>query len=100
MKANEAERWFDFFDTIDNDPRLSVWHIALLTAIARLAYKQHEKRIIHVSRSKLMKLSHINSITSYHKYFKELQKLGYINYVPSYHPNYRSTVEIIKRFYL
>ncbi|MFP8894080.1 hypothetical protein [Chryseobacterium sp. EZn1] len=97
MKANDLQRWFDFLDELDHDHDLNVWHISLLLSIARLACKQNEKWIIRVSRSKLMTLSHIKTITSYHKYFKELQKLGYIKYVPSYHPDYRSTVEIIRK---
>ncbi|MGE4512552.1 MAG: hypothetical protein AB7E26_01885 [Chryseobacterium sp.] len=97
MKRSEAQRWFDFLDEIDSDLQLNVWHIALLVAIGRLACKQNEKWMVRVSRSKLMKLSHINTITSYHKYFNQLQKLGYIKYTPSYHPDYRSTVEILRK---
>ncbi|WP_348797977.1 hypothetical protein [Flavobacterium adhaerens] len=41
-----------------------------------------------------MSLSHISTIPTYHKYFKELQQMGYINYRPSYHPGYRSEVSI------
>lgn len=74
------------------DPKLNVWHVALLLAILSLGYKQRQKQNIKVSRSKLMALSHINTIPTYHKYFKELQNLGYIEYVPSYHPGVRSEV--------
>ncbi|MCC3214580.1 UNVERIFIED_CONTAM: hypothetical protein POZ17_08000 [Ralstonia mannitolilytica] len=95
MKRNDIQYWFDFLDEIQSDPKLNVWHIALLTAIARLACKQNEKWIIRVSRRKLMEFSHITTITSYHKYFKQLQQFGYIKYIPSYHPDYRSTVEIL-----
>ncbi|MBL3545963.1 hypothetical protein [Chryseobacterium sp. KMC2] len=97
MQLNNAQRWFDFMDYLDNDLELNVWHISLLVAIARLGYKQNENGTIRVSRSKLMALAHIKTITSFHKYFKQLQELGYIKYVPSYHPDYRSTVEILKR---
>ncbi|WP_426478017.1 hypothetical protein ACP3T3_00595 [Chryseobacterium sp. CBSDS_008] len=97
MKNNNPKRWFDFMDHIDSDPKLNVWHISLLLAIARLAQRQNEKWIIRVSRSKLMALSHINTLPSYHKYFKQLQELGYIKYTPSYHPGYRSTVEVLKK---
>jgi len=99
MKSNDnnPQKWFDFFDQIENDPLLNVWHISLLLAIARLACKQNEKWIIRVSRSKLMTLSHIKTLPSYHKYFKQLQQFGYIKYVPSYHPDYRSTVEILRK---
>ncbi|BAP31100.1 uncharacterized protein CHSO_2063 [Chryseobacterium sp. StRB126] len=97
MKSNDPKRWFDFLDYISGDPLLNVWHISLLVAIARLACRQNEKWVIRVSRSKLMTLSHINTLPSYHKYFKQLQEFGYIKYTPSYHPGYRSTVEILKR---
>tara|TARA_R110002124_G_scaffold134445_2_gene297190 strand:- start:3566 stop:3880 length:315 start_codon:yes stop_codon:yes gene_type:complete len=76
------------------DPRLNVWHFALLLAILTLGYKQRQKQNIKVSRSKIMALSHINTIPTYHKYFKELQSLGYIEYLPSYHPGVRSEVNL------
>ncbi|MDR6920209.1 hypothetical protein J2Y40_001042 [Chryseobacterium sp. 2987] len=97
MKTNDLQRWFDFLDHINSDPKLNPWHISLLVAIARLACRQNEKWIIRVSRSKLMALSHIYTLPSYHKYFKQLQELGYIKYTPSYHPDYRSTVEILRK---
>lgn len=77
-----------------DDPQLNVWHLALLAAILSLGFRQGERRRIKVSRSKLMKLSHINTLPTYHKYFKQLQELGYIKYSPSYHPGYKSEVEI------
>lgn len=76
------------------DPILNVWHFALLLAILSLGYKQGQKQNIKVSRSKIMALSHINTIPTYHKYFKELQNLGYIEYFPSYHPGVRSEVKL------
>lgn len=81
----------------EKDSRLNVWHFALLMAILYLAYRQGQKKAIKVSRSKIMSLSHVNTLPTYHKYFKELQVLGYIKYTPSYHPGYRSEVEILKK---
>ncbi len=97
MKNNNPQKWFDFLDYINDDPLLNVWHLSLLLAIARLACKQNEKWIIRVSRSKLMVLSHIKTLPSYHKYFKQLQEFGYIKYSPSYHPDCHSTVEILRK---
>ncbi|WP_241775729.1 hypothetical protein [Flavobacterium sp. Root420] len=77
-----------------DDPKLNVWHLAILTAILNLGYMQGERQRIKVSRRKLMLLSHINTLPTYHKYFKQLQDLGYIKYMPSYHPGYRSEVEL------
>ncbi|ASW73912.1 hypothetical protein IQ37_18220 [Chryseobacterium piperi] len=94
MTTDSALKWLNFFNLIANDPRLNVWHLALLSALVQLAYLQNEPRIIRVSRSRLMALSHIRTLPTYHKYFKELQDFGYVKYIPSYHPGYRSTVEI------
>jgi len=77
-----------------DDSKLNVWHLALLAAILILGYRQGDSRRIKVSRSKLMQLSHIHTVPTYHKYFKQLQDLGYIKYVPSYHPGYKSEVEL------
>lgn len=95
MKIDVSKYGIQYLDMVCNDNRLKVWHICLLLAIARLAYRQHENRIIRVSRSTLMKMSHIETAPTYHKYFKQLQEFGYIKYIPSYHPGYRSTIELL-----
>lgn len=95
MKIDLLKNGLQYLDNACSDDRLNVWHISLLVAITRLAYRQNEGRIIRVSRSKLMKMSHIDTAPTYHKYFKQLQNFGYIKYVPSYHPGYRSTIELL-----
>lgn len=90
-----ATHWMDFLTMITEDVRLNVWHLALLFALVQLAYLQKERSLVRVSRSKIMKLSHIQTLPTYHKYFKELQDMGYIKYTPSYHPGYRSTIEFL-----
>jgi hypothetical protein len=80
---------------LEEDARLNVWHFALLTAIMLLGCKQKQHKVINVSRKKLMALSHIKTLPSYHKYFKELQEMGIIKYTPSYHPGYKSEVEFL-----
>jgi hypothetical protein len=89
----------DYLSIYMDDAELNVWHLAILTAILSLGYRQGERQRITISRSKIMALSHINTIPTYHKYFKQLQILGYIKYRPSYNPGYRSEVELYeKRF--
>lgn len=95
METNSKAKWLNSSGIITRDSRLNVWHIALLYALVQLAYLQNEKKIIHVSRSRLMIASHINTLPTYHKYFKQIQDMGYIKYTPSYHPGYRSTVEFL-----
>ena len=80
---------------LEKDPRLNVWHFSLLMAIMLLGFKQKQFKVINVSRRRLMALSHIKTLPSYHKYFKELQELGIIKYTPSYHPGYKSEVEFL-----
>jgi len=90
------EELLAYMALFEKDERLSVWHFALLTAILYLGYRQGQKKVIKVSRRKIMSLSHISTLPTYHKYFKELQEMGYITYRPSYHPGYRSEIELIK----
>lgn len=87
--------WLKYLDAILKDQRLNVWHISLLVAIIRLGYIQNSIDTIIVSRSKIMKFSHIKTFPTYHKYFKQLQDFGYIKYTPSYHPGVKSTVQLL-----
>jgi len=84
-------------DAMEADRRLTVWHLALLAGIIVLALRQGRTSEVKVSRSRLMALSHINTLPTYHKYFKDLQVIGYIYYRPSYHPLVRSEVDIRKQ---
>lgn len=68
------------FESLEKDIKINVWHLALILAILRLAYIQDNTTMVRVSRSVLMKLSHIRTLPTYHKYFKELQEFGYITY--------------------
>jgi len=36
-----------------------------------------------------MSFSHIRTLPTYDKFFKELQEFGYIKYGPTYHPGYK-----------
>jgi len=84
-----------YLSLFEKDQRLTVWHFAILTAILYLGYQQGQRKTIKVSRSKIMSLSHIATLPTYHKYFKDLQQMGYIKYTPSYHPGYKSEIEIL-----
>lgn len=86
--------WIKYISNLSQDKRLNVWHLALITALIQLAVEQKSEKKIRVSRSLLMKKSLINTIPTFHKYFKQLQIFGYIKYLPSYHPDLRSTVEL------
>ncbi|WP_412468809.1 hypothetical protein [Pedobacter sp. KLB.chiD] len=96
MENEVANPWMKLFTVAIKDSKLNAWHISLLFAIAYLALLQKEKKVVHVSRSKLMMISHISTLPTYHKYFKQLQDFGYLRYTPSYHPACKSTIEIVK----
>ena len=81
---------------IERDSRLNVWHVAILIAILFMALQQGRLFGIKVSRSTIMAKSHVNTVPTYHKYFRELQELGYICYRPSYHPGIRSEVDFLR----
>ncbi|EJL74335.1 hypothetical protein [Chryseobacterium populi] len=100
MTRNNENLWLNFLKEVSSDHRLNVWHLALLAGLAQIAYIQNETKVIHVSRSRLMAVSHINNLMTYHKYFKQIQDMGYVKYTPSYHPGYRSTVEFLTLTFL
>lgn len=91
----EAQKLAKYLILFEKDKKLNVWHFSLLSAVLYLGYKQGQSKIINVSRSRIMSLSHIKTLPTYHKYFKELQTMGYIKYKPSYHPKYQSEVELL-----
>lgn len=93
MKLDDLIKYLIAFE---KDKKLNVWHFSILNAILCLGFIQGEDKIIRVSRRKIMAIAHINTIPTYHKYFKQLQEMGYIQYRPSYHPGYRSEVELLK----
>jgi len=71
---------------ISLDPNLYPSHSFLLIALFSVYQKQKYILPLQISRKKLMALSKIYSIATYHKCIKELVSLGYILYEPSYHP--------------
>lgn len=91
----EMRNLLHYLKIFEKDTKLNVWHFSLLSAVIYLGYRQGQSKIIKVSRSKIMSLSHIKTFPTYHKYFKELQTMGYIKYTPSYHPGYQSEVELL-----
>ena len=80
---------------LESDMRLNTWHMALLLALFYLQSTQECCSRIRVRRKKLMLLSHIRTLPSYHKYIKDLQNFGYITYYPSYHPSGKSEIMML-----
>ena len=93
----QEKKLMKFVDLYLKDKNLNVWHLAILNAVVNLGFQQGQRKRIKVSRSLIMKLSHINTIPTYHKYFKQLQDFGYIRYKPSYHPSRRSEIKLYEK---
>src|SRR5690606_19855727 len=87
----------EYLFIIARDNRLSVWHMAVLFAIMQLAGSEIFGETIYISRSKVMRLSHIKSAMTYHRCIDQLQEYGYIFYMPSYHPGEGSRVLLLKK---
>jgi hypothetical protein len=95
MKSEKnREQIMHLFSLYLSDKNLNVWHLAILIALLNIGYSQGRIKSIQVSRSRIMNLSHIHTIPTYHKYFKQLQDLGCISYQPSYHPACRSEINL------
>ena len=83
---DDSTAWVRLMQAVYGDEYLTVWHICLLVAILYLWLNNDCKNPVPVTRRKLMKLSRIRSIATYHKCIKDLVVLGYLRYQPSYHP--------------
>jgi len=77
---------------LSNDGRISVWHMAIAWAVIQLSKGDDLNFPVYVSRRAVMHLSHISSISTYHKCLKELQDFGFMVYQPSFHPGIRSRI--------
>lgn len=87
--------WLKYLFRINQDDRLTVYHLTIILAIIQAAIEQKSDSVVRISRSKLLTTSLIRTHPTYHKYLYDLQNFGYIKYTPSYHPIVGSTVEII-----
>jgi len=73
-------------EMLSSDDRLTVWHMCMYTAMLQIWFQSDCSNPFQISRSRILKLSHIGNIVTYHKCIKELVNFGYIKYFPSYHP--------------
>lgn len=71
---------------ISADSKLYQSHSMMIIALLSIYQQKNYKMPFQISRKKLMQVSKVSSIATYHKCIKELVNLGYILYEPSYHP--------------
>jgi hypothetical protein len=68
------------------DTRITVWHLVLYVTLVCHWELQGFQTPFAITRRQVMRLSHIGSIPTYHKYLKDLIGFGYIRYESSFHP--------------
>ena len=83
-----------FFETVAQDNRLSMGHIALYATLFQFWNLNRFQNPMSIARSEIMLVSKIGSKSTYTKLLKELDKFGYIQYLPSNNPMKGSLVNL------
>lgn len=79
----EAAEWLTkFYETIAEDPRITVTHVSLYFAICYAWESQGCKIEIEVDRGCFMHMAKISSPVTYNKCMHTLHEFGYIQYKP------------------
>ena len=84
-----------FLRRVTADVNLRTCHISLYTVLCQMWLENGCKCPFNISRRKVMSLSRINSLATYHQVIRDLIIHGYIHYNPSYHPVKGSEVSLI-----
>lgn len=84
------------FERMADDERLLATHIGLVAALLFYYHRDGETTgYFQGSRSKLMQVSRIKSIVTYHKCLSDLVSFGYLVYLPSWHPSLGSRFKLV-----
>ena len=68
---------------------------AVFLAMLQLWKEQKYSNPFQISRRKIMKLSGVKSIVTYHTCISELKDRGMVDYRPSYHPKLGSEISLL-----
>lgn len=90
-----TDRLSDLINRVASDERLKPTHISLYVALCHAWITSRFQRCYNVSRRQLMRLSRIQSKSTYHKAISQLVAMGYISYRPSYHPKEGSEITLL-----
>jgi hypothetical protein len=91
----QLEQLSCFINRVASDGRLKLTHTSLYLALCDSWIGSRFSNTFHVSRRKLMRAAHIQSIVTYHKVIGELQAFGYLHYLPSYNPTKGSRISLL-----
>ena len=81
-----------YLERIVKEKGLQPSRISVYLAMLQLWKEQKCYNPFQISRRKIMKLSGIKSIVTYHTCIRELKDRGMVDYRPSYHPKLGSEV--------
>ncbi|MEB2774631.1 hypothetical protein SYJ56_04895 [Algoriphagus sp. D3-2-R+10] len=82
-------------ERIVKEPDLQPSRVSVYLAMLQLWKEQKRCNPFQISRRKIMKLSGVKSIVTYHKCISELKDRGIVEYRPSYHPKLGSEAKLI-----
>lgn len=85
-----------FFKELEEDERMTPYHISLYLSCFRLWNLNRFKNPFPISRFEMMKLSRIGSVNTYARCIKQLDKWGYIEYSPAANLHSGSTISCIR----
>lgn len=83
MNVNYIKHIQAFVARIEQDERLSPWHISLYYALFHCWNDNQRTNPVSINRQEVMSLSKIGSVNTYTKALKQLHEWGYILYEPS-----------------
>jgi hypothetical protein len=89
------ERLNNFFVAAGTDERLTAMHILFYLSLFACWAQNQFQNPVFISRKKIMNMTKIYSVATYHKYMKELHAFGYIRYEPSYKPKNGTKVWVL-----
>lgn len=85
-----------FFKELEEDERMTPYHISLYLSCFRLWNLNRFKSPFPISRFEMMKLSRIGSVNTYARCIKQLDKWGYIEYSPAANLHTGSMISCIR----
>ena len=85
----------NFFAGIENDPRISITHIAIFTAIFRFWSAHGFQNPIQAYSHQIMPIAKMSSHNIYIKRLNELNEYGYLKYEASFKRNKSSKIYLI-----
>ncbi len=92
----EIKELTNFYEAIQDDPRISTTHISLYMALFQFYNLNGFKNPITICRKRVMKVAKISGLATFHKCIKNLHEFGYIQYLPSYNPAISSQVNVLQ----